>query len=104
VWAATSTGCRLGADRVGALRRRAEGIGRWVAETLLADLATGATVDRHLADQLVLFAALAEGSSHYRVPSQTAHLHSNLWLISQFGVQGCCRAQQVAIEGLGVCG
>jgi RNA 3'-terminal phosphate cyclase (ATP) len=103
VWATTSTGCRLGADRAGAPRRRAEGIGRWVAEALLADLATGATVDRHLADQLVLFAALAEGTSHYRVPSQTAHLQSNLWLVSQFGVQGRCRAQQVAIEGVGVC-
>jgi RNA 3'-terminal phosphate cyclase (ATP) len=103
VWATTSTGCRLGADRAGAPRRRAEGIGRWVAEALLADLATGATVDRHLADQLVLFAALAEGTSHYCVPSQTAHLQSNLWLVSQFGVQGRCRAQQVAIGGLGVC-
>jgi RNA 3'-terminal phosphate cyclase (ATP) len=103
VWATTSTGCRLGADRAGAPRRRAEAIGRWVAEALLADLATGATVDRHLADQLVLFAALAEGTSSYRVPSQTAHVQSNLWLISQFGVQGHCRAQQVAIEGLGVC-
>jgi RNA 3'-terminal phosphate cyclase (ATP) len=101
-WATTSTGCRLGADRVGAPRRRAEAIGRWVAETLLADLATGATVDRHLADQLVLFAALAEGASHYRVPDQTAHLHSNLWLIAQFGVPGSCRARQVTIEGLGV--
>jgi RNA 3'-terminal phosphate cyclase (ATP) len=59
-------------------------------------------VDRHLADQLVLFAALAEGTSHYRVPSQTAHLQSNLWLVSQFGVQGRCRAQHVTIEGLGV--
>lgn len=102
VWATTSTECRLGADRVGALRRRAEAIGRWVAETLLADLASGATVDRHLADQVVLFAALAEGTSHYRVPMQTAHLHSNLWLVSQFGVQGSCHAQQVAIEGLGL--
>lgn len=102
VWATTSTECRLGADRVGALRRRAEAIGRWVAEALLADLGTGATVDRHLGDQLVLFAALAEGTSHYRVPMQTAHLHSNLWLVSQFGVQGSCHAQQVAIEGLGL--
>jgi RNA 3'-terminal phosphate cyclase (ATP) len=103
VWATTSTGCMLGADRAGALRRRAEAIGRWVAEALLADLATGATVDRHLADQLVLFAALAAGTSYYRVPRQTAHLHSNLWLVSQFGVPGRCRAQEVVIEGLGVC-
>jgi len=102
VWTATSTGCLLGTDRVGALRRRAEAIGRWVAEALLADLATGATVDRHLADQFVIFAALAEGTSRYRVPSQTAHLRSNLWLVSRFGVRGHCEVQEVAIEGLGV--
>ena len=103
VWAETSTRCLLGADRAGAVRRSSEAIGRFVAEALLADLATGATVDRHVADQLVLFAALAEGTSQYRVPSPTAHLQSNLWLISQFGVQGRCRAPQVVIEGLGVC-
>ncbi len=101
VWAETATGCLLGADRAGALRRSSEAIGRFVAATLLEDLATGATVDRHVADQLVLFAALADGTSRYVVPRQTDHLDSNLWLIAQFGVRGECRDQQVVIKGLG---
>jgi RNA 3'-terminal phosphate cyclase (ATP) len=101
VWSESSTGCIVGADRAGARGRSSEAIGRFVAEALLADLARGATVDRHMADQLVLFAALADGASHYRVPYQTDHLASNLWLASQFGVQAILQEQQVRIEGLG---
>jgi RNA 3'-terminal phosphate cyclase (ATP) len=102
VWGESSTGCLLGADRAGARGRSSEAIGRFVAEVFLADLARGATVDRHLADQLVLFAALAQGTSHYVVPHQTDHLASNLWLTSQFGAQVLPQEQQVTIAGLGL--
>jgi len=37
VWATTSTGCILGADRAGALRRSSETIGHFVARTLVDD-------------------------------------------------------------------
>jgi RNA 3'-terminal phosphate cyclase (ATP) len=101
VWGESSTGCILGADRAGARGRSSEAIGRFVAEALLADLAREATVDRHMADQLVLFAALAQGTSRYLVPYHTDHLASNLWLTSQFGAQVLLQGQQVMIEGLG---
>jgi len=39
-----------------------------VVSSLLEDLATPATTDRHLADQLILFAALAKGTTQYRIP------------------------------------
>jgi len=100
VWTESSTGCLLGADRAGALRRSSEAIGRFVAETLLADIATGATVDQHAADQLVLFAALASGASRYLVPRPTEHLESNLWLAEQFGAQVECDGKRVAIQGV----
>mgnify|MGYP003288414321 CR=1 FL=1 len=103
VWGESTTGCIVGADRAGALGRSSEAIGRFVAEALRADLARGATVDRHMADQLVLFAALVEGTSRYLVPSQTDHLASNLWLASQFGARADVHEQQVMIEGLGFC-
>ncbi len=102
VWAQSSTGSILGADRAGALRRSSESIGRFVAETFLADLATGATVDRHATDQLVLFAALANGTSRYLVPYQTEHLASNLWLAERFGAHTGFQGQQVSIGGLGL--
>jgi RNA 3'-terminal phosphate cyclase len=54
-----------------------------------------------LPDQLVLFAALADGTSRYRVPFQTAHLASNLWIVSLFGVQTSFQGSQVTIQGLG---
>lgn len=102
VWAKTSTQCYLGADRAGALGRSSEAIGRYVAASLLADLTSGATIDRHGADQLALFAALAQGTSRYLVPRITEHLESNLWLASQLGAHGECRGHEVIVAGLGL--
>lgn len=102
VWGTTSTSCILGADRAGALRRSSEAIGQFVAKSLLEDLATGATTDRHAADQLVLFAALASGATRYVVPGLTAHLETNLWLAEQFGATIRCEKRLVEIEGIGL--
>jgi RNA 3'-terminal phosphate cyclase len=57
-------------------------------------------VDRHLADQLVLFCALARGTSSYVVPRASAHLESNLWLVAQFGAGVIVEARRVEIHGL----
>jgi RNA 3'-terminal phosphate cyclase (ATP) len=84
VAALSDRGCRIGADRAGAVGRSSETIGRHVARSLLEDLASGATVDRFLADQLILFAGLAAGTSTYVVPRMTAHVETNLWLIETF--------------------
>jgi RNA 3'-terminal phosphate cyclase (ATP) len=102
VWAESATGARLGADRAGAPRRSSEAIGRTVAEHLLADLATGASVDRHAADQLVLFAALSSGTSCYRAPRSTEHLETNLWLAARFGAEVGREGGCVRVRGLGV--
>jgi RNA 3'-terminal phosphate cyclase (ATP) len=102
VWAETATDCRLGADRAGARGRSSESIGRRVARELLADLASGATVDRHLADQVAVFAALAAGESRYRAPRETPHLTSNLWLAEQFGAAVHLEKGQVRVRGLGL--
>jgi RNA 3'-terminal phosphate cyclase (ATP) len=102
IWAESSTGGRLGADRAGAIGRSSEAIGAFVAKTFLQDLSAGATVDRHVADQLVLFAALARGTSRYLVPRETEHLVTNLWLIEQFGAHGAVERRQVAVDGLGL--
>jgi RNA 3'-terminal phosphate cyclase len=73
-------GTRLGADQAGAPRRRAEAIGQSVAQQLVEDLRTGATLDRYAADQLIPFAALAVGESRFRIPQRTEHMESNAWL------------------------
>lgn len=102
IWAESTTGCRLGADRAGAVGRSSEAIGEFVAKTFLADVRSGATVDRHAADQLVLFAALARGVSRYLVPRVTEHLATNVWLIGQFGAHGTIEGRQVTVNGLGL--
>ena len=101
-WVKTSTDCRLGADRAGAPRRASEAIGRHVASALLADIRSGATVDRHLADQLVVFAALARGTSAWIVPRWTEHLDTNLWLAERFGAVIRCVDRLVEIGGASV--
>jgi RNA 3'-terminal phosphate cyclase (ATP) len=100
IWCESSTTCRFGADRAGKLGRTSEAIGEFVARTFLADLRSGATVDRHLADQLVLFAALAHGQSTYTVPEVTDHVLSNLWLVRQFGATASVTDAVVAVDGI----
>ncbi len=81
--AETDRGGLIGSDRAGRPGRRSEVIAEFVVKNLLEDLKTGATVDRHLADQLILFAALAGGTSAYRIPFLTDHVRSNLWLVEK---------------------
>jgi len=81
VYAKINPGSIIGADRAGAPRRTSEDIGKYVAGNLLEDLVTGATVDRYLADQLIFYAALADGASQYRIPRLTEHVETNLWLV-----------------------
>ncbi|MBI4330125.1 MAG: RNA 3'-phosphate cyclase [Chloroflexi bacterium] len=103
VFARTDTGCIIGADGAGALRRTSENIGRSVAGRLIEDLATGATVDRFLADQLIIFAALARGVSRYRIPRLTEHVETNLWLVQKvLGVRTRVGPDMVVeVEGMG---
>jgi RNA 3'-terminal phosphate cyclase (ATP) len=102
VCAETATGCLIGADRAGRVGRRAEDIGTFVAQSLVEDLDSGATVDRHLADQLILFAGLAEGTSRYMIPHMTEHVDTNLWLIDKIlGAETRVAGHQVIIRGVG---
>jgi len=75
---------RLGADRAGAPRRRSEAIGHYVANHLLSDLSTGATVDRFAADQIIPFAALAKRESRFIIPEVTDHVKTSAWLANLF--------------------
>jgi RNA 3'-terminal phosphate cyclase (ATP) len=102
IWANGSAGSWFGSDRAGKFGRSSEQIGRFVATTFLEDVHSGATVDRHLTDQLVLFCALARGTSSYVVPHASAHLESNLWLVVQFGARAAVDARRVEIQGVGL--
>ena len=102
IYAKTSSGCIIGADRAGEPRRTSEDIGKHVAKSLIEDLATGATVDRYLADQLIFYAALADGVSQYRIPRLTEHVETNLWLVeSILGAKTGVNDNMVTVQGIG---
>jgi RNA 3'-terminal phosphate cyclase (ATP) len=102
IWAETDTHCLLGADMAGARGRTAEHIGAHTAQMLLDDLDSGAEVDRHLADQLIPFAALAEGRSTFVVPRVTDHVEARLWLAKRILNAGTAvREKEVSVEGIG---
>jgi len=103
LWVETETGCLLGADRAGKRGRSSESIAEFAVRSLLEDVESGATVDRHLADQLILFAALADGLTEYVIPMVTDHIESNLWLVSKvLGVRPKLEGGHLSLEGIGL--
>jgi len=73
-----------------------------VAHSFIEDVETGAAVDRYVADQLIIYAGLAEGTTRYSVPRITEHVETNLWLIEKFlGVKANISGNVVEIEGSG---
>ena len=106
IWAEAS-GCFFGSDRAGRKGRRAEGIGGYVASNLIEDINSGATVDRFLADQLIIYAALAEGVTEYIIPRVTDHIVANLWLVehvlNRFGAKTEIAGNRLKIWGVGYC-
>jgi RNA 3'-terminal phosphate cyclase (ATP) len=101
LWAQTDTRCLIGLDMAGARGRSAEFIGKRTAEHLLEDLDTGAAVDRHLADQIIPFAALAEGRSAFRVPRMTEHIETRLWMVEEIlGAKTDVQGDLIRIQGI----
>ena len=102
LWAESDTGALLGADQAGKRGRRSESIAEHVVRNLLEDIRSGGSVDRHLADQLILFAALAEGTSGIRIPMTTDHVESNRWLVERIlGARTNLKDHLLEIEGVG---
>jgi RNA 3'-terminal phosphate cyclase (ATP) len=83
LWAKTSRGAILGGDAIGELGRPSEAVGREAAENLLKEIEAHATVDVHLADMLVPYVALADGTSTYLTRKVTDHLDTNMWLMEK---------------------
>ena len=80
LWAETDTGAILGADAIGELKRTSEAVGVKAAEKLYAELSVKPTVDVHVADMLVPYMALAEGTSSFLTREVSEHLETNVWL------------------------
>jgi len=103
IYAEMSSGSKIGSDRAGQPGRSSESIGRYVVQNFVEDVKTGAAVDRYVADQLIIYAGLAEGTTKYSVPGITEHVETNLWLIEEFlGSKTKTRGNLIEIEGIGL--
>ena len=71
---------------LGRLGLAAEKVAEIACEEFLKFHHRSAAVDEHLADQLLLPAAVASGESQYQVAEVSLHLRTNAAVIEQFGV------------------
>jgi len=77
-------GPRAGFEALGARGKPAEKVADEAAEQFLRFQKRGAAIDRHLADQVLLYLARAPGPSKFTTSEITQHLLTNIWVIEQF--------------------
>lgn len=73
-----------GFTSLGERGKRAEGVGEEAAAAFLDYYSTGAALDEHMSDQIVLYLSLCKEESEFTTSRLTDHLLTNLWVISRF--------------------
>jgi len=71
----------LGGDALGKKGKPAEEVGREAANSLLEAIRSGAALDKHMADQILLYLSLAKGKSRVSVEGITQHCLTNAHVI-----------------------
>jgi RNA 3'-terminal phosphate cyclase (ATP) len=77
-------GPHAGFSALGARGKPAEKVADEAAAEFLRFMNLQAALDRHLADQVLLYLARAAGPSSFTTEEITTHLLTNLWVIEQF--------------------
>ena len=77
-------GPQAGFSALGAKGKPAEEVAREAVQAFRDYRTAAAGVDRHLADQILLYAALAAGPTTLSTEAVTRHLLTNIWVIRQF--------------------
>jgi RNA 3'-terminal phosphate cyclase (ATP) len=75
---------RAGFSALGAPGKASEVVAEEAVAALLAHRDSGAALDQHLADQIVLPLALASGASSFTAERVSRHLTTNAWVVEQF--------------------
>lgn len=83
LWAECENGV-AGFGSLGELGKPAERVAEEASDALLAFLGSGAALDRHLADQMVLPMALAATPSQFGTEEVTQHLLTVAWVVNEF--------------------
>jgi len=76
--------CVIGASALGERGKSAELVGEEAGKSLHKELESKATVDMHMADQIIPYMALANGKSVVTAPEQTDHAKTNIWVTEKF--------------------
>jgi len=74
----------FGTDNLGRLGKSAEQVGQEAAQEFLKEVRSNACLDKHTADQILPYMALAPGKSKITVSEITSHCRTNIWVIEQF--------------------
>ncbi|MFH0810661.1 MAG: RNA 3'-terminal phosphate cyclase [Pseudomonadota bacterium] len=74
----------VGFSALGERGKRAEQVADEAAEVFFDFLDGTGAVDEHLADQLVVYMALAKGESSFRTSRVSPHLVTNIWVVENF--------------------
>lgn len=74
----------MAADSLGERGKPAERVGAEAAEKLISQIRTGAPVDTHLADQLIVWMALAEGYSKLKAAKLSLHTLTAIEICKRF--------------------
>ena len=82
-WAESPAGL-VAASRVAERGVRAEALGEQVGREIATDIASGANLDVHAADQILIYLALAEGHSTFAVREVTSHARTTMDLVVRF--------------------
>lgn len=78
--AETSTGCLLAGSALGDRKKRSKETGQEAAIELLETLKDGGCVDEWLQDQILIYMALAKGTSRVLTGSLTLHTQTAMWI------------------------
>ncbi len=73
----------IGGSALGERGKPAEKVGQEAAAHIVEELETGAAVDVHLSDQLIIYMALAEGQSSITTGQLTGHTSAGLLIVKQ---------------------
>ena len=74
----------IGTANVGKLGKRAEDVGKETALELLQEAKSDTCLDKHIADQILPYLALASGKSQVSVSEITEHCKTNISVIEKF--------------------
>lgn len=78
--AETTTGCIIGSSGLGKRSMTPEDTGRTVGQELVNNLLEGCCVDNYAQDQIIIFMALANGTSSVRIGKITQHTETAIYI------------------------